>query len=110
MEAASEEVLEGRLDDLSRTMKNSAILMERVSAELEVRAVTVQKLKEEAQAAKSLAGIHREQAEAIRRLIDIELEGTTRRIRKDSIRIGIASFVAGSGVTLFVTLLVHPLY
>lgn len=52
---------------------------------------------------------HKDQAEAVRRLIDVELQGQARQIRRDAIRIGIASFVAGGGLTLLVTLLVHPL-
>jgi hypothetical protein len=91
-------------------MRLSARLVEQVSAELEARAATAKKLKEEAEAAETLASIHKEQAAAIQRLLDAELEGTARRIRRDSIIIGIASFVAGGGLTLLVTLLVHPLH
>ena len=91
-------------------MRDSARLVEQVSAELDARAKTAKRLKEEAEAAEALAGIHKEQAEAIRRLMDAELEGAARRIRKDSIWIGIASFVAGGGITLIVTLFVHPLH
>jgi len=91
-------------------MRNSAKLVEQVSAELDARAATAKKLKEEAEAAEALAAINREQAEAIRRLMDTELEGTARRIRRDSIIIGIMSFIAGGGISFLVTLLVHPLH
>jgi hypothetical protein len=42
--------------------------------------------------------------------MEAELEEQAKRIRSDSIKIGIASFVAGGGLTLLVTLLVHPLH
>jgi hypothetical protein len=77
---------------------------------LDARAATAKRLKEEAEAAEALAGLHKEQADAIRRMIDAELANAARGIRKDSIVIGIASFVAGGGVTFLVTLLVHPLH
>ena len=108
--AASQKTLEERLDELSKSMRDSARLVEQVSAELEARAVTARRLTEEANTAEALAGLHKEQAEAVRRMMDAELTGTARRIRNDSIKIGIGSFVAGGGVTLAVTLLVRPLH
>ena len=53
-----------------------------------------------------------------RRLMDADLaaklvenSATIRKdVRKDSIRIGIGSFFAGGGLTLLITLLVHPLH
>ena len=84
--------------------------MEQVSAELDARAATAKKLKEEAEASKALAAINKEQAEAIRRLMDTQLEGTARSIRQDTIVIGIGSFIAGGGVSFLITLLVHPLH
>jgi hypothetical protein len=41
--------------------------------------------------------MHKEESEAFNRLLHAQLETTTREIHRDSIRIGIASFVAGSG-------------
>ena len=76
----------------------------------DARAATAQRLKEEAETAEALAGLHKEQADAVRRMMDTQLATAERRIRMDSIRIGIASFVAGGGVTFAVTLLVHPLH
>ena len=108
--ASSQQTLEERLDELSESMKNSARLVEQVSAELDARAATARKLQQEATAAQALAEIHKEQAEAIRRLLDVELEHSERRIRRDSIFIGIGSFIAGGGVSFIVTLFVHPLY
>jgi hypothetical protein len=43
-------------------------------------------------------------------MVNAELAGAERSIRKDTIMIGISSFLAGSGVTFTVTLLVHPLH
>jgi ABC-type thiamin/hydroxymethylpyrimidine transport system permease subunit len=67
-------------------------------------------LQEDAKTAEALAALHRNQAEAVRRMMDAELATTAKGIRSDSIKIGIASFVAGGGLTLLVTLLVHPLH
>jgi hypothetical protein len=43
-------------------------------------------------------------------MLDAELATAARGIRRDSIIIGLASFVAGGGVSFAVTLLVHPLH
>lgn len=99
-------------------MGRSSILVEQVSAELEARVATAQKLQEEARQAEELASINREQAEAIRRLMNADLAATLKAndvairkdIRKDAIRIGVGSFFAGGGLTLLITLLVHPLH
>jgi predicted nucleic acid-binding Zn-ribbon protein len=110
--------LEERLAELSDLMGRSSTLVEQVSAELEARAATAQRLRDEAKQAEELASINREQAEAIRRLMDAELaaklteNGAAIRkdVRKDTIRVGVGSFVAGGGLTLLITLLVHPLH
>jgi methyl-accepting chemotaxis protein len=106
----SQKTLEERLDELSKSMRDSARLVEQVSAELEARAATARQLTKDAETAEALAGLHKQQAEAVRRMMDAELAGATRRIRSDSIKIGIGSFVAGGGLTFAVTLLVHPLH
>lgn len=109
-DATSQKPLEERLDELSRSMRDSARLVEQVSAELDARAATVKRLKEEAETAEALAAMHKTQAEAVRRMMDAELATAARRIRGDTIKITIISFFAGGGVTFFVTLLVHPLH
>jgi hypothetical protein len=107
---APSETLEDRLDELSKSMQNSARLVAQVSSELDARTAAVKKLQEDAKTAEALAGLHKEQADAFRRMIDEELAGTARRIRKDSITIGVASFVAGGGVSFAITLFVHPFH
>jgi hypothetical protein len=108
-------------------MVQSRILVEQVSAELDARAATARQLQEEVKEAEALAAIHREQADAIRRLMDAELDANRKAmaaeltaklaensaavrkdVRKDAIRIGIGSFIAGGGLTFLITLLVHP--
>jgi len=106
----TQKTLEDRLDELSKSMRQSARLVEQVSAELDARAATARRLNEEAETAKALAELHREQADAVRRMLDVELKTQARGIRRDSIIIGCASFVAGGGVSFVVTLLVHPLH
>jgi hypothetical protein len=107
--AASERTLDQRLEQLSKALWTSARLVEQISAELDARAATARELQEGAKAAEALAELNKEQAEAIRRLMDAELESSERRIRRDSVIIGIGSFIAGGGVSLLVTLLVHLL-
>ena len=109
-DATSQKSLEERLDELSKSMRDSARLVAEVSAELTARAATAKRLKEEAETAEALASMHKTQAEAVRRMMDVELATAARRIRSDTIKISIISFVAGGGVTFFVTLLVHPLH
>lgn len=65
--------LEERLAELAELMSRSSTLAEQVSAELEARAATARRLQEEAKQAEELASINREQAEAVRRLMDAEL-------------------------------------
>ena len=100
-----QETLEDRLKKLSGSMRESARLVAEVSAELEAREVTARRLKEEAETAEALASLHKEQADAVRKMLDVELSGQARGIRADAIKIAIASFVAGAGITLLVTLL-----
>jgi hypothetical protein len=120
--------VDDRLRELSESMQRSAELVDQVSSELAARAATARELKEEAENAEAFAALHKEQTDAVRKLLEAdraaaaqqqaddirrtmeaELEAQARRIRSDSIKIGIASFVAGGGLTLLVTLLVHPL-
>jgi hypothetical protein len=63
--------------------------------------------------ARAIGGLTRDQAgaaDAIRRMMEAELAAAVKRIRSDSVKIGIASFIAGGCVTFAVTLLVHPLH
>jgi len=112
-----EQTLEGRLARISELMAESSRLSDQISAELEARAATAKKLQQEADDAAQLAAINREQAEAVRRLLEADIsekltdsgKAIERNVRRDAIRIGAASFVAGGGLTLLITLLVHPL-
>jgi hypothetical protein len=108
--AATERSVEDRLLELSKSMQDSARLMSEVTAELDARTITAKKLQDDAATAKAAAEINREQANAIRRMLDSELSNAARAIRTDSIRIGIASFIAGGGVSFLITLLVHPMH
>jgi hypothetical protein len=102
--------LEQRLDDLAASMRESAQIVQQVSAELEARAVTAKRLREEGEAAKALSRLHKEESEAVSRMLQAQLETATREIRRDSIRIGIVSFAGGAAASFLVTLLVHPLH
>jgi hypothetical protein len=100
-----ERSVEERLDELSRSMQESAQVVTQISAELEARAMAAKQLQEDAKAAEALAGMHKEQVEAIRRLMDAEFAASERRIRRDSLIVGIGSFIAGGGVSYLLTLL-----
>jgi hypothetical protein len=108
-EGATKKTLEQRLDELSASMRASAQIVHQVSTELDARAATAKRLRDEARTAEAISRLHREESEAVRRMLDAQLETVARKIHSDSVRIGIASFVAGSGVTVLITLLVHPL-
>jgi hypothetical protein len=107
---ASQATLEERLDELSKSMRQSAGLVQQVSAELEARAATARQLQKDAETAEALAALHKDQADAVRRTIDAELATAAKDIRSDSIKIGVASFIAGGGLTVVVTLFVHPFH
>jgi methyl-accepting chemotaxis protein len=104
-EVAPEQTVEERLDELSKSMRRHAQLVTQISAELEARALNAKQLQQDAKAAEALAGIHKEQADAIRQLMDSELACSERRIRRDALIVGISSFIAGGGVSYLVTLL-----
>ena len=108
--AVSQETLEHRLEELAASTRTSARLVEQVSAELDARAATAKRLEQEADATDSPAKLRAEHADTMRRMLDAELAGAARGIRRDSIAIAITSFVAGGGVALVVTLLVHPFH
>jgi hypothetical protein len=42
--------------------------------------------------------------------MDAELVGQRKGIRRDTIMVGVFSFIAGGCLTLLVTLLVHPIH
>jgi hypothetical protein len=103
----ADRTLDERLDRLARSIRDSARLAEEVSAEVDVRAAAVRELEEKAREAEALAALNKEQADAVRRLVDASMVTAEKHIRSDSIKIGIASFVLGAGASALVTLLVH---
>jgi hypothetical protein len=108
-----EKTLDQRLDQLSASLAESARLVEQVTAELDAQAATARRLTREAADAEAIAAIHKEQTEAVRRLLNSEMTAqltkTERNIFRDSLRIAIGSFIFGGALTFVVTLLVHPL-
>src|SRR5262245_21881910 len=68
------DTLEDQLGLLSDLMAQSRRMVDQVSAELDARAATARRLQEEVKEAEALAAINREQADAIRRLMDTELQ------------------------------------
>lgn len=105
-----QKTLEQRLDDLAASMRDSAQIVQQVSAELGARAATAKRLREEAETAEALSRLHKEESDAVGRMLHAQLEGATREIRRDSIKFGIVWFVSGAAASFLVTLLVHPLH
>lgn len=101
--------LDERLDQMAKSIRDSAHLVEEMSAELEVRAAAARELEEKAREAEALAALNRDQAQAVQRLVDTSVGNARKGIRRDSIVIGIGSFFAGAGASLLVTFLVHPI-
>ncbi len=110
--AEAQATLDERLDRLSGSLRESARLVEEVSAELDARAVMARQLERQAQDARALAAQNEEQVEAVRRLLRSEMQAelatAERHIFRDSLRVAIASFVLGAAVSVIITLLVHP--
>lgn len=108
-----EQTLEVKLDQLSAAMEKSARLVEQVTAELDARAATALRLRREAEDAEAIAAAHKEQTDAVRRMlraeISTELATTERHIFWDSLKITIVSYILGVASALLITLLVHPL-
>jgi hypothetical protein len=109
-DASTQNTLDDRLNELSQSMQQSTLLAAQVSSELEARAAMARRLQEKAQQTEALAALHKEQTDAIGRLLDAELILAAGRIRRDSLFLSLASFVAGGGVSFLVTLIVHPFH
>jgi hypothetical protein len=118
--------LEDQLGHLTRLVEQSRRLVEQVSAELEARAATAARLQQEAKDAEALAAINKEQADAIKRVMDADLVASReafetemakrlqqnsveirKNVRRDTIWIALGSFIAGGGLTLVITVLVR---
>ncbi|MGH9092171.1 MAG: hypothetical protein ACRDZR_12470 [Acidimicrobiales bacterium] len=108
---AHQPTLEEKLNRLAGSMHESALIVEQVSAELEARAIMAKRLKQEAEDAEALAAQSKEQTDAIRRLVRVEmtkeLVNTQREIFRDSLKVTAVSFVAGIFATIIVTMLLH---
>lgn len=107
---AQEVTLEQRLDALARTMRESSRLLQQVSAEIEVRAATAERLKDEAQTAEQLAKLNQAQAEAVAKLVGTVVGGESKRSTRQSVLAGALFFIGGVAATVTVTLFVHPLH
>jgi hypothetical protein len=102
-----QEELAHRLQALADSMRRSAEAAQEASSELDAQAEAARRLQREAQRAREIASLHEGQVKAIRDLLGHELEFNRRLIRRDTIIIGIASFIAGGFLTLALTLLAH---
>jgi VIT1/CCC1 family predicted Fe2+/Mn2+ transporter len=84
-------------------------LVEQVTAEIEARAATAERLKDEAQAAEQLAQLSKAERDAVARLVRAEVSDENRRSTRLSVVTSALFFVAGVAATVAVTLFVHPL-
>jgi biopolymer transport protein ExbB/TolQ len=103
------ETLDGRLDRLAKSMRESGRLASEVSAEVDLLAGVVRELEEKAGEGEPPPALNEDQAETARSLVQASMATEGRRIRRAAVKIAVASFVAGAAATLLVTLLVHPI-
>lgn len=101
----SQHALQEPTDKLPGSEDDSGRFVKQDWAEPEARDTTAWPLRE----GETVAGFRKEQVDAVRSVLVLELDRMARQIRSDSIVITIAGFVAGGMVTFIVTLLVHPL-
>jgi TolA-binding protein len=107
--SSTEITLEERIQALAETMRASGRLVEQVTAEIEARAATAERLKDEAQAAEQLAQLSKAERDAVARLVRAEVSDENRRSTRLSVVTSALFFVAGVAATVAVTLFVHPL-
>lgn len=102
--------LEQRIELLSGTMSQAGHLLDEITNEINVRAEFARQKKEEAENAIAAASMHKEQLEALQRVLRKEVSQEGNRGLRAAIVLALLSFVLGSFVTILVTLFVHPLY
>jgi predicted ATP-dependent protease len=85
-------------------------LVEQVTAEIEARAATAERLRDEAQAAEQLAQLSKAERDAVARLVRAEVSDQNRKSTRLSFVASALFFVAGVAATVAVALLVHPLH
>ncbi|MBV9012125.1 MAG: hypothetical protein JO272_08750 [Pseudonocardiales bacterium] len=76
--------LEDRLEELGRTMRSAARLLNQVEAEIQVRSASAERLKEEAQTAENLVKLNQEQRDAIAKLVRNEIGVETKKVTRQS--------------------------
>jgi TolA-binding protein len=108
--SSTEITLEQRIQALAETMRSSARLVEQVTAEIEARAATAERLRDEAQAAEQLAQLSKAERDAVARLVRAEVSDQNRKSTRLSFVASALFFVAGVAATVAVALLVHPLH
>ena len=107
---AAELTLEQRVARLVQNMRESGRLVEQVTAELELRAATAEKLQAQADAAEQIVKLTAEQQKAVARLVRTEVAGESKRAFRQSLLANALLFLAGVLATITVTLFVHPAY
>jgi VIT1/CCC1 family predicted Fe2+/Mn2+ transporter len=109
-EKLNSSTLEDRLEQLGRTMRDAAKLLNQVQAEIEARSARAKNLKEEAQTAEELAKLNQAERDAIATLVRNEIGAETRKATRQSYIAGALFFIAGVIATVTVTLFIHPLH
>lgn len=85
-------------------------MIEQVTAEMDLRAAAVQKLQQEAVDAEATKSLSAEQHEALRHLVESTLRPETNRAIKWAWISGVFGILTGAGITVAITLFVHPLH
>lgn len=68
-----------RIDALQYNLRSSKRLLEEIEAELQVQLVGFERIKAEAENSKHLAALHKEESDAVRRLVDVTVQGAQRQ-------------------------------
>jgi hypothetical protein len=108
--ATPEPTLEERLQDLSGVMAESAVLLEKITNEIDLRAAFAKEKQAEAEAAIAAVSMNREQLEALQRVVRTEVSTEGNRGIRAGLYVALAAFILGVGATVLITLFVHPLH
>lgn len=101
--------LEARIDALQTKMKESANLIEQITAGMHARASTAARLKAEAEHSRQIASIHKDQQDAVMHALRAEVADQNKRTYWQAMRANGLFFIAGVLASVVVQLLVKPL-
>jgi hypothetical protein len=102
--------LEDRIAHLGTTMAAASSAMATIQAEMHAQQATARQLAEEVERGRELAALNQEATEAVAAVLRQEVAKGGRRAFWQGLGINALFLIAGSGVTLAITLWIHPLW